>query len=108
MYTIRLNDGNVIGNLKLVNNTLRRAEEMTAAMFRGKLSPVTISGVSGSDESEDWGGLAGEHECMSVCYVKKIGDDYALALADVDPVKLENERRDANIEYIAMMTGVEL
>ena len=108
MYEMTLNDGTKISGLKLVNNTLRRTEALTAEMFRGKLSPVTITGTSAEGEDEDWGEVSGTHDCMEVCYIKQIDGQYALALADVDPVRLERERTEAKIEYIAMMTGVEL
>ena len=108
MYSMTLNDGTKIDGLSLKNNTLRRAEAMTEEMFRGKLCPVTIEGVKGDDEDYDDFGLAGTHNCMEVCYIRKIDDEYALALADVDPKSLADERRDAQIAYLAMMTGVEL
>ncbi|MBQ3399562.1 MAG: hypothetical protein IJG51_11790 [Synergistaceae bacterium] len=108
MYTMTLNDGTVIGNLKMVNNTLRSAEGLTAEMLRGKLAPVTIAGSKSAEEDEDWGGLVGTHEAMEVCYVKMIDGEAAVALADVDPERLRRERLEGNIEYIAMMTGVEL
>ena len=108
MYSMTLNDGTKIDGLSLKNNTLRRTEAMTAEMFRGKLCPVTIEGVKSDDEDNDDFGLVGTHDCMEVCYIKKIDDEYALALADIDPESLADERRDSQIAYLAMMIGVEL
>ena len=108
MYTMKLNDGSVIGGLKLVNNTLRTAEELTEEMLRGKLSPVTIEGTSTQGEDEDMTGLVGTHEAMAICYLKKKDGVNVLALADIDPVLLRRERLEGNVEYLAMMMGVEL
>ena len=108
MYTMTLNDGTVYGNLMLVNNTLRSREITAAEDLRGKLSPVIIAGSSTAEESEDRGGLVGTHEAMEVCYVKKFGDEYAVALADINPETFSRERLEGNIEYLAMMMGVDL
>ena len=108
MYKMTLNDGTEITGLKMINNTLRRTEEMTAEMFRGKLSPVTITGERGEGEDEDWGGIAGTHEAMEVCYVKQIDGDYALALADpavIDPDKWERKKLRADVDFALMLGG---
>lgn len=109
MYTITLNDGTKIDGLRLERNILWRKQEMTAAMFRGKLAPVTITaGKDDKPEEEDFFGLVGTHDCMTVAYIRQENGEYGLALGTVDPETLADERRDANIAYIAMMTGVEL
>ena len=105
MYTMTLNDGTEITELRMINNTLRRTEEMTAEMFRGKLSPVTITGERGEGEDEDWGGIAGTHEAMEVCYVKQIDGDYALALADIDPDVWERRKLRADVDFALMLGG---
>ena len=106
MITITLNNGTKIEGLKLSGNVIYSETPLTLTQFRGKLNPVTITG---SAEDEDTCGVIGVHNAMEVCYIKKTPDGkYALALADIDPKVLADERRDALIEYIAMMTGVEL
>lgn len=105
MYTMTLNDGTEITGLKMINNTLRRKEKMTAEMFRGKLSPVTITGERGEGEDEDWGGIAGTHEAMEVCYVKQIDGDYALALADIPADKWERRKLRADVDFALMLGG---
>ena len=107
MYKMTLNDGTEITGLKMINNTLRRTEEMTAEMFRGKLSPVTITGERGEGEDEDWGGIAGTHEAMEVCYVKQIDGMYALALADIPADKWERKKLRADVDFAIMLGGAE-
>ena len=108
MYTIKLNDGSSVTGLELEGNIFWSVNEITAGMFRGKLAPVEIVSDGKDDDDADWGDMAGYHKCMEVCYCRPEAGKYALALAEVPEERYENERRDANIEYIAMMTGVEL
>lgn len=108
MYTIKLNDGTTIDGLTLERNIFWRTEEITPAMLRGKLSPVTITRGADDDASEDWAGMNGYHEHMRLCYCRPENGKYAIALSDIPDDEFRNAVRDANIEYIAMMTGVDL
>jgi len=108
MYTITLNDGTKIEGLTLAGNILWSRKELSYEMFRGKLNPVTISGTKDENDEYDWGGVVGEHSHMEVCYIRNVDGKYALALRDIPNEEWNNAKRDANISYIAMMTGVNL
>lgn len=108
MYTITLSNGTRLEGFTLKNNCLVRKEEITPAMLSGKLSPVTITGTKSENDDEDWGKLAGTHKHMQVAYIKQTDDGYALALSDIDNETWKESKRDSDIEYIAMMTGVKL
>ncbi len=105
MYTITLSNGEKIDGFTLKNNCLVRKEEITPAMFRGKLSPVTISGVKGENDNEDWGGLIGTHEHMEIAYIKEKAEGYALALYDIPDDEWEREKLRADVDFALMLGG---
>ena len=85
------------------NNFISKAE-VTPATFAGKLSKVTISGDAEADEA----GLIGEHQNMELVQVKKYGAEYWFILRDMSASELERLKARGDIDYIAMMTGVQL
>ena len=107
MYTLKLNDGSEIENLMLTGNIFRSDKEITRAMLAGKLTPVTIEGESGEGEDEQ-PGITGVHEHMAVCYVRKSGGKYELALRDIPGDEWDKLTTLGDLEYLAMMAGIEL
>ena len=103
MYTITLNDGTKISGLTFENNLLMSDAELRSDMFRGKLAPVTIT-----SDDDNFNEITGIHPHMEVCYIREIEGKFGLALADISDSIWDNSRRDANIAYIAMMTGIDL
>ena len=105
-FTVTLADGTSITGLELNGNNFVSKTEVTPEMFAGKLSHVTITGPDGVDDA----GLRGEHGLMELIRCQK--DDslggYAFVLRDIPAEKLEKLKNRGDIEYIAMMTGVEL
>ncbi len=80
-------------------------------MFAGKLSRVTITG----DSEADGEGLIGTHESMELVqiayYTQAVHgckDGYYFVLRDILESELERLRERGDIDYIAMMTVVEL
>ncbi len=108
MYSITLNDGSKLEGFTLKNNCLVTDKAITAATFAGKLNPVTIAGTKGDNDDEDFGGLIGTHPHMEVAYIKQDGNTYRLALSDIPAWLWEREQLKANVEFLAMMTGVTL
>lgn len=106
MYTITLNDGTKIEGLTFERNILFSDNAIEAGYFRGKLAPATISNDEGKSDYDD--GITGIHAHMEICYVKEMDGKFALALADIPEERYADARRDANIAYIAMMTGIDL
>jgi len=103
-YKITLSDGTIIDNLELNGNNFVSRTPLTAANFAGKLAHVTIEGP------EDGYGLVGEHGPMMLAENRVQGwpDGYYFVLLDIPPAELERRQTRGDIEYIAMMTGVEL
>lgn len=73
-------------------------------MFAGKLGHVVIEGPDGADDA----GLIGEHEHMELIQIAHYADGWYFVIRDIPADKLEKLRDRGDIEYIAMMTGVEL
>ena len=105
MYSITLSNGEKIDGFTLKNNCLVRKEEITPAMFSGKLSPVTISGTKSDSDNEDWGNLTGTHDHMQVCYIKNTAEGYVLALGDIDNDTWEREKLRADVDFALMLGG---
>ena len=105
MITIKLGDGKVLEGITLERNILWSEDEITPAMFKGKLNGVVISGEA---EDDDFGRVIGSHEHMELCYIRKQEGKYAFALNDIDPKEWERMQNRADIVYIAMMSGIQL
>ena len=108
MYTMTFNDGTKLEGLTLKNNCLITAQPVTPSAFAGKLNPVTITGTKGDSDDEDFGGLIGTHKHMGVAWIKPSGTGSAVALYDIADSDWDMAQLKGNVEFIAMMTGVEL
>ena len=103
-FTVTLADGTQLGGLELNGNNFISKEEVTADTFSGKLSKVVIEGDADVDEA----GLIGEHTNMELVQVQQYGSEYWFILRDIPAAELERLQERADIDYIAMMTGVAL
>lgn len=110
-YTVTLADGTQISGLELSGNNFYSKTEITQDMFDGKLSPVVISSDTGTGEP----GLLGEHEHMELLqvahYTKEshgCADGWYFILRDIPETELKEARIWASIDYLAMMSGIEL
>ena len=108
-FSVTLADGTQLGGLVLNGNNFVSQKEVTADTFRGKLSKVTISGDAEADEA----GLIGEHHNMELVqiahYTQAVhgcADGWYFILRDIPPSELEKLQERADIDYLAMMTGV--
>ena len=109
--TVTLADGTQLSGLELNGNNFVSKTEVTPETFRGKLSKVTITGDTEADEA----GLIGEHSNMELVQIAHytqakhgVDDGFYFVLRDIPAAELENLRNRGDIDYIAMMTGVEL
>lgn len=97
-YTITLADNTVLDNLTLNGNNFVSKTAVQASLFVGNCSPMTIS----DGETEE------VHEFAELVQVKQYGDEYWMVFRDIP----ENERKEAkvrsDVDYIAMMTDVDL
>lgn len=110
-FTITLADGTQLGGLEMNGNNFVSKMEVTADTFRGKLGRVVITGEAEYDQA----GLLGEHLNMELIQIahytqKKHGliDGWYFVLKDIPAEKLERIQNRADLEYLAMMAGVEL
>lgn len=97
-YSITLADGTVIGDLKLNGNNFISKTKVSHDVFADNCSPVTIS----DGEVEE------VHDNMELVQITEMGDDYWFVLRDISKAEMEKIKMQSDIEYIAMMSGVEL
>ena len=97
-YKITLTDGTVLDNLKLNGNNFISDTPIDEEMFTDNCASVTIS--DGSTEEL--------HENMVLVQIMKINEEYHFILRDLSTDEIERIKTRADIEYIAMMTEVEL
>ena len=98
IYTVTLADGTEIGNLRLNGNNYISQSEVDPAIFTGNCSPVTISNGENSEV----------HENMDLVQVTRMGTEYWFVLRDLSTDEMEKIRNRSDLEYLAMLTGVEL
>lgn len=90
--------------MELNGNNFISKSEITEATFAGKLGHVVIEG----DAEADMGGLIGEHEHMELVQVQQYGPEWWFILREISGQELQELKNRGDIEYIAMMMGVEL
>lgn len=71
---------------------------ITPAMFAGNCSPVVIS----DGENEE------THDNMKLIQITHVDEEYWFVLLDVPESELRRLKMQSDLEYLAMMTGVEL
>ncbi len=98
IYAITLADGTVIENLKLNGNNFISENPVSADIFDGNCSPVVIS-------NEDYDE---KHEHMELVQVAEYDGQYWFILRDLSYEELDKIKTRSDIEYLAMMAGVEL
>ncbi len=97
-FKLILSDGSEIEHLRLNGNNFISDTKLTEDMFAGKLSPVTICDEKGQEE----------HEHMELVQLVKMGQEYWFVLRDITEKELADIQTRADIDFIAMMTGVDL
>ena len=98
IYKITLADGTVIENLRFNGNNYISDTELTADMFLGKLDKVTVN-----DGERDT-----VYENMTLVQIVKYDEEYWFILRTITKRELQNLKNRADIDYIAMMTDVEI
>ena len=102
-WKITLSDGTTIENLGLSGNNFISDTEITEDMFTGKLSSVTIEGTD-----DEGNAVSEEHGRMELVQIKQYDDKYYFILRDLSQDEIDKEQMQADIEYIAMMSDVDL
>ena len=98
IYKITLADGTVIDNLILNGNNYISDKELTADVFLGKLDKVIIN-----DGEKDT-----VYENMTLVQIVKYDEEYWFILRTMTKRELQDLKNRADIDYIAMMTDVEI
>lgn len=94
-YTITLSDGTKLRDLSLNgNNFISKTRVITEDIFDFNLSPVMIG-----DE---------EHEQMALVQIQEHEDGYYFILRDLSQAEKAEAKMKSDIEYIAMVSGIEL
>lgn len=98
MYSITLSDGTVIGNLIMNGNNFVSEVPLSADIFEGKLSRVTIS--DGETEKE--------YGPMKFYETASPDGKYYFILTEISESEIKALKIRADIDYIAMMSDIEL
>ncbi len=97
-YSIKLSDGTVLDNLRKNGDNYISSAAVQEDIFTENCSPVVIS----DGETEE------THAHMELVQITPVGDEFWFVLRDLSEDELEKMRLWAGLEYISMMTGVEL
>ena len=98
IYKITLSDGTVLDNLRLNGNNFISSSEIDESVFDGNCSIVTIN----DGEKDD------VHTNMELVQITKMGEEYWFILRDVPENELAFIKLQSDIEYVAMMSEIEL
>ena len=98
IYTMVLSDGTIIENLRKNGDNYISASKLTADMFEGKLSEVTVK------TSEDEVVM----ENMDLVQITEMDGEYWFVLRQFSATELAMAKMSSNIDFLAMMQDVEL
>lgn len=98
IYTITLDDGTQIENLRMNGNNFISQEPIDQEIFEGILSTVTINN----------GETVKMHENMELVQVTKMDNEYWFVLRDVPPNEIANSKLRSDVDYIAMMADIDI
>lgn len=99
LYKVTLSDSTEIENLKLNGNNFVSETEITEDIFKGKLSAVTITDSNGGEQ------IIENAELISV---QEHSGEWWFSIRETPETIRIQKQMQANIQYIAMMTDVEL
>lgn len=110
-YTITLSDGSKLENLRANGNNFIADYPITEDTFKYKLASVEIESDEPPSQSEDV--PLGRHENMQLmglqhglAYMNP--DEYWFVIAPITEEQMRYAEMRSNIDYIAMMTDVDL
>ena len=100
IYTITLTDGTVLSDLKLINGSFYSEQPITAGIFKNNLTNVTISG----------GEITEIHKQMKLAndFVFQTEESWHFTLSDVPEDEIKMNKLRSDLEYLAMMSDIEL
>lgn len=98
IYVIILADGTEISDLRLNGSNYISKKPLDETIFDNNCSPVLISN----------GEVTETHENMEFVQITIVDGEYWLVLRDISEEELNQIKLRADVEYLAMMSGVEL
>ena len=98
-WKITLANGTQLKDLRLNGNNFVSETEITADVFNGNLSKVVI---------EDEEGKVQEYQHMELVQIVHYEDGYYFILRELSKEELERIKTQADIEYLAMMSDIDL
>ena len=104
MYIVTLENGTTFSDLDINGSYFVSKTEVTRDMFNNWNGKYRVVSDNNSDEL----GIVGEHTDCELKDVFKGARWWYFALGEIDKAQREALRDRADIDYIAMMTGVEL
>lgn len=102
-WTITLSDGTKLENLGLNGNNFISEAEIKEDIFENNLSKVIIEGIDENGQA-----VKEEHEYMELVQIVKYDDGYYFVLRDLSQDEIDKMKMQADIEYLAMMSDIEL
>lgn len=97
-YSVKLADGTTFENLGLNGNNFISSVEVDASAFESNCSPVTIS--DGTNEEV--------HENMELIYLEQRDEEYWFAFRDIPESELAQIKLRSDVDYLAMISEVEI
>lgn len=98
IYSVTLSDGTIIGSLTKNGDNVISATEITESMFTGKCTPIKIS----------YDDVVDIHPYMELVQVTQVNGAYWFVLRDLTQYEIDKAVMESNIDFIAMMTEVDL
>lgn len=106
-YSVTLSNGKSFGSLGVSGDYFVSKEAVSAADLAEGMDRVIISGEPA--EGESWPPIAaGVYTNLDVVHVFRADGESYICIREHDTSEAEALRDRADIEYLAMMTGVEL
>lgn len=101
-WEITLADGTVLEGLGLNGNNFVSDTEVTKETFEGNLATVTFEGkVNGQDFTQTC-------QNMELVQIAHYSDGWYFVLRELTKAELVSIKMQSDIEYVAMMTGIEM
>lgn len=97
-YSMTLTDGTVIENLRLNGNVFISPVEILPDLFIDNCDPIVIND----------GDMDEVHQHMALVAIERHGNKYWIMLRDRTSDELDKLKIMADIEYLAMMTDVDM
>lgn len=98
IYTITLDDGTVIDDLRLNGNNFISQTEINSEIFDGNLAHVVIN-----DGERDE-----VHENMELIQLINYNDEYWFILTDIPESEMKQAKLRSDVDYLAMMADIEI